>query len=70
MKKVNLNGKLSLRKETLSKFDMNQVAGGGSLYCTLDAGCGVSLICTFGAICAPTVKNCQTLNVRCTFTTI
>ncbi len=55
MKKVNLNGKLSLKKETMSKLDMTHVNGGATVACQTQiiVNCGVnsllcpSLVCTF-----------------------
>jgi hypothetical protein len=56
MKKVNLKGKLNLKKETLSKLDMTNVSGGATVTCqtiNLMVTCGMntlkcaSLVCTF-----------------------
>jgi bacteriocin-like protein len=38
MKKVNLKGQLSLKKETMTKFELNKVNGGGTFACTPNSG--------------------------------
>jgi hypothetical protein len=56
MKKVNLKGKLSLSKETISKFEMENVIGGGKTLNYSECGTGVATI-----ICCATVnKTCGT----------
>ncbi len=59
MKKLNLTGKLSLNKETMSKFDLEHVVGGATL-----AGCGLSKKCgtSFGQPC---LTICGTSNNKC-----
>jgi hypothetical protein len=71
MKKVNLKGKLGLKKETMSKFDMNQVSGGASIPNTICGPQSLLVICP-----QPTFKvNCTTITLKqsicfgCTITT-
>jgi hypothetical protein len=56
MKKVNLKGKLNLKKETMSKMDMNEVNGGATIYCTT-----ASLL----VICNNLTLFCPSKNVVC-----
>jgi hypothetical protein len=57
MKKVNLKGKLGLKKETMSKFDMNSVSGGATKFCAPNS---LLVICGGNSILCPTTI-CQTL---------
>jgi hypothetical protein len=60
MKKLNLKGKLNLRKESLSKFDLDQVNGGAQ---TDYSQCGTAyetVIC-----CATLEKTCNTKYAIC-----
>jgi hypothetical protein len=61
MKKVNLKGKLSLSKETISKFEMGNVIGGAQTVNYSDCGTGMeTIIC-----CASIVKKCGTDYIVC-----
>ncbi len=73
MKKVNLKGKLCLKKETLSKFDLTEVIGGATAFCgTSPAICQKSLLVLcpsigFGCV---TQIGCQTIKFPCTIQTV
>jgi hypothetical protein len=61
MKKVNLKGKLSLSKETISKFEMGNVTGGGKTLNYSECGTGMqTIIC-----CATLDKTCGTDYIVC-----
>ena len=57
MKKTNLNGKLSLKKETIAKLNdeqMNVVKGGGSVYSGNPKTC-----CSYNTYTCPPSATCQ-----------
>ncbi len=62
MKKVNLKGKLGLKKEIISKFDMNDIIGGAKTQNYSECGTGMAtIIC-----CATAVKTqCNTVYAIC-----
>ncbi len=64
MKKVNLKGKLGLKKETMSKLAMNEVSGGATAACPPGS---LLQVCT-SAKCQSLV--CQTLQLKCTIQTV
>jgi hypothetical protein len=73
MKKVNLKGKLNLKKETLSKLDMTNVSGGVTAFCgTSPVLCQKSLavLCPSLAVVCITNNGCQTLKATCTIQTL
>jgi hypothetical protein len=71
MKKVNLKGKLGLKKETMSKFDMNSVSGGATVFCPTGS---LLVICGINTLACPTFKCpslvCPTLQPACTIQTL
>jgi hypothetical protein len=71
MKKVNLKGKLGLRKETMSKLDMNSVNGGATAFCPTGS---LLVICGLNSLACPTFKCqslvCPTLQPACTIQTL
>jgi hypothetical protein len=62
MKKVNLKGKLSLKKETMSKMELNEVNGGATIGCTGTAS--LLVICGQSVAFCPTLF-CVTRNPAC-----
>ncbi len=68
MKKVNLKGKLSLKKETMSKLDMESTSGGATQICgTSPVICQKSLL----VLCQTININClQTIKFPCTLQTV
>ncbi len=62
MKKVNLNGKLELKKEAISNLHMNEINGGGKTLNYSECGTGpATIIC-----CATVVKTqCNTVYAIC-----
>jgi natural product precursor len=61
MKKVKLNKKLQLNKETIAKLNtaqMNGLVGGSTPVCTVGATCSSAVVCCLPSLgCAPT-SNC------------
>jgi hypothetical protein len=61
MKKVNLKGKLILNKSAISKFEMNNINGGGFTKDYSECGTGpATIIC-----CATVNKTCGTAYAVC-----
>jgi hypothetical protein len=73
MKKVNLKGKLGLRKETISKLDMGNVNGGGTIFCPTAS---LLVICGGPSLACPSVfkacitVGCPTVQALCTIQTL
>jgi hypothetical protein len=69
MKKVNLKGKLNLKKETLSKLDMTSVSGGATALCAQSLICGglqSKLVCPSVQVQCFTQNACFSRNIGCT----
>jgi hypothetical protein len=66
MKKVNLKGKLSLGKEAISKFEMENLVGGAPASqqsnCVL---CTPTGLCTAAKYCTSPLSRCEWLSCGC-----